>query len=163
MATYKRGQKLGTAWNYREAALGTAGTKGTYTDKDFGKPLRLVADSTYAICEDGEEIEEILEALAAQQTTVNGGYQMGTIRDDGTFRGIVGAGTVIIGTIVVSAAQAAIGTSNSPAGKPTTAFAKVKSAGDATAQAAVKSRWRVVSILTGTGAVGDEVLVERCK
>lgn len=161
MATYKRGQKIGSAWNYREAALGSAGNKGTFTDKDFGKPLKLVADSTYDVCGDGDEIEEILEAMAAQQTTVNGGYQIGSIRNDGTALAIVGSGTVTVGTIVVASAQAAIGTSNSPAGKPTTAFVKVKSAGDAAAQKAVVHKWRVVSIRTGTGAVGDEVLIER--
>ena len=80
MPAYKRGQKIGTQWNYREAALGSAGNKGTFTDKDFGKPLKLVADSTYDLCADGDEIEEVLQALATQQSTVNGGYQIGTIR-----------------------------------------------------------------------------------
>lgn len=164
MASYKRGQKIGTAWNYRECALGSSGNKGTFTDADFGKPLKLAADSTYDVCADGNEIEEVFEALAAQQSTVNGGYQIGTIRDNGTARAIVGAGTVAIGNIVVASAQAALGTSNSPAGKPTTAFMKVKVAGDATAQAAVKFRWRVVAILVnvGGGGVGSEILIERC-
>lgn len=160
MASYKRNQKIGHAWNYREAALGSAGTKGTFTDKDFGKPLKLVADSTYDVCGDGDEIEEILEALAGQQPTVNNGFQIGTIRNDGTALAIVGSGTVSIGTIVVSAAQAALGTLNNPA-KPTTSYLKVKSAGDATAQKAVTHKWRVVSIHSGGGTAGSIVLIER--
>jgi len=161
MPSYKRGQKIGTAWNYREAALGSTDTKGKFTDKDFGKPLKLVADSTYDVCADGDAIEEILEAIAAQQPTVNNGFQIGTIRDNGTALAIVGSGSVVIGDIVVAAAQEALGTSNSPASKPTTAFTKVKSAGDAAAQAAVKFKWRVVSIKAGSGAAGSEVLIER--
>ena len=160
MATYKRGHKIGTAWNYREAALGSSGNKGTFTDKDFGKPLKLVADSTYDVCADGQEIEEILTALASQQTTVNGGYQIGTIRNNGDALAIVGSGSVAIGDIVVAAAQAAIGTLNNPA-KPTTAYLKVKVAGDATAQAAVKHKWRVVSIHSGNGSANSVVLIER--
>lgn len=167
MAVYKRNLKIGTALNYREAALGGATTKGLFSDKDFGKPLKLSSDSTYDVCADGDEIEEIFEALASQQTTVNGGYQIGTIRDDGTHRAIVGSGTVVVGTIVVAAAQAAIGVSNSPAGKPTTFYAKVKAPGtgvaDTAAQKAVTFKWRVVSILTGSGSVGDEVLIERVR
>ena len=65
MPAYKRGQKIGTQWNYREAALGSAGNKGTFTDKDFGKPLKLSADSTYDVCGDGDEIQEILVAIAS--------------------------------------------------------------------------------------------------
>lgn len=159
MAQYKRGQKIGTGWNYREAALGSAGTKGTFTDKDFGKPLKLAADSTYDVCADGDEIEEIFEALAGQQPTVNDGFQIGTIRNDGTALAI-SVGTIAIGNIVVAAAQAALGTLNNPA-KPTTAYAKVKVAGDAAAQKAVTHKWRVVSIQSGGGADGSIVLIER--
>lgn len=161
MAAYKRNLKIGSGWNYREAAIGTDATKGTFTDKDFGKPLKLVADSTYGLCADGDQIEEVFEALATQQTTVNGGYQIGTIRDDGQARAIVGSGTVTIGAYVVAAAQAAIGTSNSPSAKPTHAYMKVKVAGDAAAQAATTFKWRVVAIHTGSGGVNSEILIER--
>lgn len=156
MPAYKRGQKIGTQWNYREAALGSAGNKGTFTDKDFGKPLKLVADSTYDLCADGDEIEEVLQALATQQSTVNGGYQIGTIRNDGTAMAIT-TGTVAVGTIVVAGANAALGTLNDPA-KPTTAYMKVKAAGT---PASVVHKWRVVSILSGNGTAGSVVLIER--
>ena len=156
MPAYKRGQKIGTQWNYREAALGSAGNKGTFTDKDFGKPLKLVADSTYDLCADGDEIEEVLQALATQQSTVNGGYQIGTIRNDGTAMAIT-TGTVAVGTIVVAGANAALGTLNDPA-KPTTAYMKVKAAAT---PASVVHKWRVVSILSGNGTAGSVVLIER--
>lgn len=161
MATYKRGQKIGTGWNYREAAIGSAGNKGTWLDNDFGKPLKLVADSTYDLCVDGDEIEEILEALAAQQSTVNNGYQIGTIRDNGTALAIIVGANAPIGSIVVSSTQNDVGTSNSPVEKPTTAFMKVKIAGDATAQKAVTRKWRIVSFITGSGAAGSQALIER--
>ena len=107
MPTYKRGLKIGTGWNRREAALGGVSTKGLFTDKDKGKPLKLVSDSTYDICADGDEIEEVLVALAGQQPTVNGGYQIGTICDDGQFLGVVGSATVAVGDFLVAGAQAA--------------------------------------------------------
>lgn len=164
MPAYKRGLKIGTAWNYRDAALGTSGNKGQFTDKDFGKPLKLVADSTYDVCAAGDEIEEIFDALAAQQSTVNNGYQIGTIRDDGQFLGIIDDVTepVAVGKYVVSGAQAALGTRNSPAGKETTAYAKVRCVANAD-RAAMLNKWRIVSIQTGSGAVGTIVLVERVR
>lgn len=157
MPTYKRGLKIGTGWNRREAALGGVSTKGLFTDKDKGKPLKLVSDSTYDICADGDEIEEILVALAGQQPTVNGGYQIGTICDDGQFLGVVGSGTVAVKDFLVADAQAAIGVLTDPL-KPTTALAKVKKAAT---PASLTYRWRVVSILSGNGAVGSVVLAER--
>lgn len=157
MPTYKRGLKIGTGWNRREAALGGVSTKGLFTDKDKGKPLKLVSDSTYDICADGDEIEEILVALAGQQPTVNNGYQIGTICDDGQFLGVVGSGTVAVKDFLVAGAQAAIGQLTDPI-KPTTALAKVKKAAT---PAALTYRWRVVSILSGNGAVGSVVLAER--
>lgn len=157
MPTYKRGLKIGTGWNRREAALGGVSTKGLFTDKDKGKPLKLVSDSTYDICADGDEIEEILVALAGQQPTVNGGYQIGTICDDGQFLGVVGSGTVAVKDFLVADAQAAIGVLTNPL-KPTTALAKVKKAAT---PASLTYRWRVVSILSGNGAVGSVVLAER--
>lgn len=157
MPTYKRGLKIGTGWNRREAALGGVSTKGLFTDKDKGKPLKLVSDSTYDICADGDEIEEILVALAGQQPTVNNGYQIGTICDDGQFLGVVGSATVAVGDYLVADAQAAIGQLTDPL-KPTTALAKVKKAAT---PADLTFRWRVVSILSGNGAVGSVVLAER--
>lgn len=163
MPAYKRGLKIGSAWNYREAALGSSGNKGTFTDKDKGKPLKLAADSTYDICAAGDEIEEIFEALAAQQSTVNNGYQIGTIRDDGQFLGIIDDITEApaIGKYVVSGTQAALGTLNGPAGKETTGYAKVRCIANAN-RAAALNKWRIVSILSGSG-VGAVVLCERVR
>lgn len=163
MPAYKRGLKIGTQWNYREAALGSAGNKGTFTDKDIGKPLKLAADSTYDVCAAGDEIEEILYALAAQQATVNNGYQIGTICDDGQFLGIIDDVTeaLAVGKYVVSGTQNALGTRNSPAGKETTGYAKVRCVADAN-RAAMLNKWRIVSILSGAG-VGAIVLCERVR
>lgn len=163
MPAYKRGLKIGTGWNYRDAALGSSGNKGQFTDKDFGKPLKLVADSTYDICAAGDEIEEILDAIAAQQSTVNNGFQIGTIRDDGQFLGIIDDVTepLAVGKYVVAGAQAALGTRNAPAGKETTAFAKVRCVANNT-RASILNKWRIVSIQSGSG-VGAIVLVERVR
>ena len=158
MPAYKRGLKIGSAWNYREAALGSANTKGKFTDKDFGKPLKLVSDSTYDVCADGDEIEEIFTALAAQQSTVNDGFQIGTIYDNGQFLAIIKGATVAkVGDYVVAAAQNDMGVTNAPAAQLTTAFAFVKPAG------ATKPtfKWRIVSIKKGNGSEGSQVLCEK--
>lgn len=167
MPAYKRGLKIGTGWNYREAALGTAGTKGKFTGNDIGKALKLVSDSTYDLCGPGDEIEEILYALAAQQPTVNNGFQIGTICDDGQFLGIVDSGTVAVKDYLVSGDNAAsIGASIRPAGKETTNYARVRkyTAGGGDPATPIH-KWRVVSILVNvsSGGVGSVVLAERVR
>lgn len=162
MPAYQRGLKIGSGWNYREAALGTDATKGKFTDQDLSKPLKMVGFSTYDVCAAGDEIEETLDAIAAQQPTVNDGFQIGTIRDNGQFLGIIDDVTVPLtpGAYVVAGAQEVLGKSNSPAGKETTFYAKVRCA-EAADVAAHAKKWRVVSRLKGTGGVGTIVLVER--
>lgn len=165
MANYKRGLKIGTAWNNRDAALGSSGTKGKFTDKDFGKGLKLVSDSTYDLCAAGDQIEEILVALATQQSTVNNGFQIGTICDDGQFLGIVDNGTVAVKDYLVSGDNAgSIGASIRPAGKDTTNYCRVRKyapqAGDPVKPAFA---WRVVAIHSGNGGVGSVVLAERVR
>ncbi len=159
MPAYKRGLKIGSAWNYREAALGSATTKGKFTDKDFGKPLKLSADSTYDVCADGDEIQEIFYALAAQQSTVNDGFQIGTICDNGQFLGIIKGSTVAkVGDYVVSAAQNDLGKTNAPAAQLTTAFANVKPSPAGTTPVV---KWRIVSIKKGNGSADSQVLCEK--
>lgn len=165
MPAYKRGLKIGTNWNYREAALGDATTKGKYTDKDYGKALKLNADSTYVLCSAGDQIEEIFYALASQQSTVNDGYQIGTICDDGQFLGIVDNGTVAVKDYLVSGDNAgSLGESIRIAGKETTNYARVrKYTPGAEDPAKPAFAWRVVSILSGSGGVGSVVLAERVR
>lgn len=165
MPAYKRNLKIGTAWNYREAALGAGATKGQFTDKDFGKALKLSSDSTYDLCAAGDQIEEIFDALASQQSTVNNGYQIGTIRDDGQFYGIVDNGTVAVKDYLVSGDNiGSIGVSILPAGKDTTNYCRVrKYTPGADDPAKPAHAWRVVSILSGNGGVGSVVLAERVR
>lgn len=165
MPAYKRGLKIGTGWNYRDAALGDSSTKGQYTDKDFGKALKLDTDSTYVLCAAGDEIEEILDALAAQQSTVNNGFQIGTIRDDGQFLGIVDNGTVAVKDYLLSGDNAgSLGQSIRIAGKETTNYCRVRKYTPGVDDPATPvHKWRVVSILTGNGGVGSVVLAERVR
>lgn len=164
MAAYQRGLKIGSNWNRRDAALGSAETKGKFTSQDLSKPLKLVGYSSYDICAAGDEIEEVLDALAAQQPTVNNGFQIGTIRDDGQFLGIIDDVTVPVtaGAYLVSGAQEVIGKSNSPQGKETTFYAKVRCVAEA-GVAELTHKWRIVALHKGTGAVGTIVLAERVR
>lgn len=117
-------------------------------DADRGKPMKLIADSTYGFCADGDEIEAILMSVqnyTADQVTI------GTCRS-GDIAEAITTTTYNVGDFVVAAAQAANGTANG-----TFPYAKVKVPGTAP----TKFLWRIVSVLSGTGgAIGDVVTIQ---
>lgn len=132
---------------YESACLG-ADASNKLTDNDIGKCVKLEtgsAASNYVLCADGDEIEGIL--VATEPATYNDGFAFGTVQRKGRFEATVGtAATVVVGTAVVSYAQAAIDTAGG---------AVVKNGSPAT------FLWRCIRIVSGTGAAGDTVLLER--
>lgn len=152
----------------QNAALGV-NPAGKLTDKDIGKALKLIGDSRYGVCADGDEIEAVL--LSLEPFTVNDGLGFGTIQTKERFVATNGdAGALAIGDYVVAAAQPAVGTAITPvasgtstgvAATPVKKRAEPSLTGNAQTLTLPKFNWRIVSLLGGNGGVGTNVLIER--
>lgn len=157
MAAFQFGVPAGFASDsYIAAALGVAaGTK--LTDLDIGKAVKLIADSNYGLVADGNDIEGVL--VSVEPVTVNDGLGFGTVQVKERVVAIsAGAGALTLGAYVVAAAQQAVGTA-------VTAVSSGPHTGvkgpNVKAGAGVLFKWRVVSLLSGAGAVGTPVLIEK--
>ena len=150
----------------------TVANAGNYSDKEVGKPVKLTAESRYALCAAGDLIEGVV-------SSVNGGsydgFSIGGIVSSGlkevTFDGLqatAGVGVVAVGDYVVAGTPVAAGTALTAPMKVCKATIQpgVTEAADAPAVNdhinAAKYMWRVVSLGTaGTGAVGTVGIIER--
>lgn len=132
------------------ARLGTTGAR--FTDKEPGKPVKLIAESNYELCADGDAIEGFCNSV---NLTVVDGFTLGGYSDDGR-KYVTFSGTALaVGDYVVAAAQPAKGTA-------LTKYAVVKKAADQAAAATAPYKWRVVSLgSAGTGAAGTHGLIQR--
>ena len=146
------------------AALG-ASNSTKLNDADKGKAVKLIASGTYGLVADGDEIEGIL--IGIEPNTVNNGFSFGSVQTCYLGDRVVainkGAGALTIGGYVVAAAQAARNTANAGGLEPAP-YVKAGVANNPTGpvfQSPGTFRWRVVSLLTGAGAVDSEVLIER--
>ena len=142
-----------TAFAFREtvpaptmitSAFGDGST--VWTDKEVGKAVKLSAtdDSTMVLAGEDDDIIGFVKAIAIG--TVNGGFSHGSVQIEGWMEAVVGANqatALVPGDFVVADDQAAVGTAGP---------AKVK-------KAAGRSCWRVMRIVSGTGAAGDTVLI----
>jgi hypothetical protein len=124
------------------SALGTGGVN-IWTDKELGKAVKLseADDSTMILATDGDEIIGFVGAIAIG--TVNAGFSHGSVKIDGGQTPTVVAAKV--GDLVVADDQTAFGTAGLP---------KVKTA-------TTGGSWRIMRILSGTGVVGDKVLLAK--
>ncbi len=115
---------------------------------DVGKPVKMGTSSNYVLCAAGDEIEGFVEVV--EDRKVNGGKSFGTVTRNG--RRIVEVGpdgasnAVSVLDYVVADAQSAIGTYGTP---------KVKKG------VPTVHKWRVITIISGTGGSGTKVLIER--
>lgn len=141
------------------AKLGTntVANSGHLTDADIGKPLKLSAAGTYALCADGDQIDGFLVAIDPE--TVDG-YAFGTVQIGGrVYAQLDGAST--FGYMVEAAAPATVRTAE-PSGygqvSSSAAYAGVGgTAVDTTAELlpfVFAKRWRIIS-----GAVTDDAIV----
>lgn len=139
------------------SALGTGGAN-IWTDAEKGKAVKLSTsqDSTHVLATNGDEIDGFVGALAIG--TVNNGYSHGSVQIEGwmvakigTHQPTAGNPAVVVaakpGDWVVADDQPAFGTAGLP---------NVKTSSTA------KSGWKVMRVLTGTGVVGDQVLLFKC-
>lgn len=127
------------------AALGTASPK--YGQTEVNKPVKLAAGDSYVLVADGNDLEGVIGAVAPH--TVNNGVAFGSVQTRFTSLRVINknaADPLAVGDPVVCAAQEALGT--------------VQAAPYVKDGAGVLFKWRVKSLLGGTGAVGTTVLIE---
>jgi hypothetical protein len=138
-------------------ALGAAAASGI-GNNDLNKAYKAGTAQNYVPCADGDAIEGFLTAI--EPFTVNNGFVFGSVQRRG--RKVVQNGaaqaTLGVGDFVVAFTQTAIGTAGFAQVKKATATAATD---DGALTQAGLFAWRVIRIVTGTGAAGDTVLVER--
>lgn len=130
------------------AALGVD-ANNKLTINDLGKPVKLAASNNYVVCSATDQIDGFVGAI--EPFTVNDGFSFGGVQLEGRVQAIVGANqvsTLNVGDLVVADTQVANNTAGLPAVKQGTGVAG-------------KESWKVIRIVTGTGVVGDTVLLER--
>lgn len=117
------------------------------TDKDTGKAVKLIGESAYGLCADGDPIEGILDStnIATQD-----GFKIGGIISTGYLSATVTGAALAVGDYVVAAAQPAVGTqltANMPVKKEVAPEGPFKA--------------RVVSLgPVGSGAIGTRVTIK---
>ena len=132
---------------------GTVAASGHLNDNDIGKPLKLTAAGTYALCADGDNIDGFL--VAVDPETVDG-YAFGTVQIGGrVYAQLEGAST--FGYVVEAGGSAAARTAE-PSGYGQVSSHAVIAIGSPTA-AQYKTyieakKWRIIS-----GAVTDDAIV----
>lgn len=155
MATFKFNPKVDLdRADITDAAIGAAAAAGWGTN-DIGKLVKLKAGSTdhnYVAVADGNAIEGFI--ISVEPFTVNSGFAFGSVQRNGrvVVKNVSAGTTLAVGDYVAAATQAtAIGT----AGK-----SQVKVVTGATLEA-LNFKWRVISLMAGTGLADQEVLIER--
>ena len=130
------------------AALGaSASPSARFTDNDIGKAVKLAALDNYVLVADGDDIEGVVNSI--EIGLVNNGFSYGGVRNRFYEHEAIVTGTALaVNATVVAAAQAALGTVNNADKLP-----RVK------AGAGVLFKWRVKSLLAGTGQVGQKILI----
>ena len=156
------------AWTFDELAnlndlvsaklgTGTVAAGGNLTDADIGKPVKLAAANTYALCADGDGIDGFLVSVDA---FTQDGYAFGTVQIGGR-KWVRCDGAITFGYMVEAAAPAAAKTAE------TLGYGKVSVSGEYAAGVDTvaellpymqRKRWKVIS---GTGADTTLVLVEK--
>jgi len=147
-------------------ALGT-GAGNTYTSPyDNGKAVSLGTANNHVLATAGADIDGFINSI--ESYTVNGGYSHGGIVVSGRVKAVVGANQgatpMAVGNYVVADTQLALGTvgnnqSWTPPGtapsNPTGPTAQVKTG------TPVHKFWCCIRIVSGTGAAGSVVLLQR--
>lgn len=149
-------------------ALGTGSGNTFQSPYDIGKPVTLAAANNHVLAAASAEIDGFVTSI--EPSTVNGGYSFGGILVEGRILAVVGANQgatpMAVGDYVVADVQDALGTAVSSTGSwtnypgsapstPTGPTAKVKTG------APTKKFWRCIRKVSGTGAAGSVVLLER--
>jgi hypothetical protein len=120
-------------------------SSASVSDNDIGKPVKISATDTVALCADGDQIYGFIAAVNPQTAD---GYPVVSVLVSGRCWVIL-SGASAIGTVVEAAANTAAGVAKAGS------FGLVSTH---TIVTATKKLWEVVS---GTGADGATVLIEK--
>jgi len=147
-------------------ALGTGVGNTFQSPYDIGKAVTLAGNNNHVLAAAGAEIDGFVTSV--EPITVNQGFSFGGILTEGRVIANVGANqgatAMVVGDYVVADTQLALGVVGSdqswvaPGTSPSTPTgptAQVKTGANA------HKMWRCISILSGTGAAGSNVLLER--
>lgn len=133
-----------------------SGAANHVTDKEIGKPVKLVGDSQYNLAAAGDQIEGFLVGV---ETYTADDFTIGSVQVDGrrrvTLDGLQatpGTGTCAVGDFVVAGTAVA----------KDTALSVPPKVCKATTQTGMYFAWRIVA-LEGTGAVGQVAVIERVR
>lgn len=145
------------------AALGATAT-GEFGSVDVGQAVKMGSANNYVQCADGDEMEGVV--VTVEPFTVNDGYSFGSVQRNKRVVAQVAAnegGTVAVGAFVVCGTPVALGTANGmPQVKNGTAASQAGGAPYAYTERTPNTHmWKCIRVVTGTGAAGDKVLLER--
>ncbi len=137
------------------------GDKATpLADADVSKAVKLVGDSRYDLAAAGDSIEGFVSSITYG---THDGYVTGGIVQTGTKEVILdglqatpGTGTIAVGDIVVTGRVTARGTALTQG-----TFGLSPRVCKATDASTVTFKWRVESLIDGSGAVGSRALIAR--
>jgi hypothetical protein len=158
MATFKFRQLVNSPLaNIRTAKLGVNAAT-TLGSVDVGKSVKLDDEDNYVVCADGDYIDGIVVAVSSGGTV--GLANLGSVQLNREIQVQVAAnqsGNVAVGEFLVAGTPLAIGVAG---------LAQVKNIAAPANEAALvlaygQPNWRVLSIVSGTGAAGDTILMER--
>jgi len=144
------------------AALGA--TAGLFSDTDVGQAVKMGVANDYVQAVDGDEMEGVVTSV--EVVTVNDGMSFGSVQRNMRVTAQVAAnegGTMAVGDHVVVGTPIALGTANGmPQVKIGTAASQLAVADyDYTERTPNNFMWKCIRIVSGTGVLGDVVLLER--
>jgi hypothetical protein len=140
-------------------------TVGLFGSVDVGQAVKLgVGSSSYVQCADDDEMEGVV--VAVSDFNVNDGMSFGSVQRNKRIKAEVAAnegGTMAVGDHVVIGTPIALGTANGfPQVKIGTAASQLASGTyDYTERTPNTFIWRCIRIISGTGVLGDKVLIEK--
>lgn len=157
MAKFQMRELIGATADTARLGAGNAANQ-LFKDADQNKLVKLVGDSRYDLCAAGDEIEG--RTLAVNTATMDG-YSVGSVQKNGRLHVVLdgaqadGSGNIAVGEYVVCGSVQALGTAVSESGP------RVRKATNQSTAKASPFAWRVVAILTGSGAAGSTATIER--
>lgn len=143
---FKRRPTVSSEIQWETTAFGASGEAWT-SEKEVGKVVVMGTAENYVLAADGDDIEGIVRTV--EPGTVNQGFCHGSVQTKDRSLAVVSGAAVAVRDEVVAAAQGALGTAN-------TGSNPVVKAG-----VGALIHWRVVSIVSGNGAAGSVVVIER--
>ena len=152
------------------SALGTGSGNRFTSPYDIGKAVTLGTADNYVLASTGADIDGFVTSVESH--TVNQGYSFGGVQVDGRIQAVVGsdqggvpATAMAVGDYVVASIQPVLsnaGGAQAWPGYPGTAPSEPTGpTGTVKTGTPTRKFWRCISFVSGTGAAGSVVVLER--